>query len=143
VSVAVKTRVAVIGAGIVGVTSASFLLRKGHDVVLLDPESPAAAPRSATRAVSMAHRWCQWRCQGPSATSASGSPTRLVPFRCRHFICRARHPGCSAFVRAGTAKKVTAQAQALRTLLQDGIETLAPLLRDAGARDLVALFALT
>jgi D-amino-acid dehydrogenase len=35
-----RTRVAVIGAGIVGVTTASFLLRKGHDVVLLDPAEP-------------------------------------------------------------------------------------------------------
>ena len=33
-------RVAVIGAGIVGVTTASFLLRKGHEVVLLDPGKP-------------------------------------------------------------------------------------------------------
>ena len=33
-------RVAVIGAGIVGVTTASFLLRKGHEVVLLDPGRP-------------------------------------------------------------------------------------------------------
>ncbi|HEU0158931.1 MAG TPA: FAD-dependent oxidoreductase, partial [Hyphomicrobiaceae bacterium] len=37
VLMAARTRVAVIGAGIVGVTTASFLLRKGHDVVLLDP----------------------------------------------------------------------------------------------------------
>ena len=32
--------IGVIGAGMVGVTTASFLLRKGHDVVLLDPGNP-------------------------------------------------------------------------------------------------------
>ena len=36
-----KRTVAVIGAGVVGVTSASFLLRKGHGVILLDPGNPA------------------------------------------------------------------------------------------------------
>jgi D-amino-acid dehydrogenase len=35
-----KRTVAVIGAGVVGVTAASFLLRKGHDVILLDPGNP-------------------------------------------------------------------------------------------------------
>ncbi|HEX8807541.1 MAG TPA: FAD-dependent oxidoreductase, partial [Xanthobacteraceae bacterium] len=35
-----KRTVAVIGAGVVGVTAASFLLRKGHGVILLDPGNP-------------------------------------------------------------------------------------------------------
>ena len=35
-----KRTVAVIGAGVVGVTSASFLLRKGHAVILLDRGNP-------------------------------------------------------------------------------------------------------
>jgi glycine/D-amino acid oxidase-like deaminating enzyme len=35
-----KRTVGVIGAGMVGVTAASFLLRKGHDVTLVDPGNP-------------------------------------------------------------------------------------------------------
>ena len=60
-----------------------------------------------------------------------------VPFRCRCSICRAWQPWLIRFIRAGTPSKVAAQAQALRTLLQDGIETLAPLLHQAGASDLI------
>ncbi|MBX2870138.1 MAG: FAD-dependent oxidoreductase [Acidiferrobacterales bacterium] len=37
-----KKKVAVIGAGIVGVSTAIWLLRKGHDVTLIDREGPAA-----------------------------------------------------------------------------------------------------
>ncbi|MBX2883636.1 MAG: FAD-binding oxidoreductase [Granulosicoccus sp.] len=37
-----RYRVAVIGAGIVGVSTAIWLQRKGHDVVLIDREGPAA-----------------------------------------------------------------------------------------------------
>ena len=135
--VAAKTRVAVIGAGMVGVTTASFLLRKGHDVVLLDPASPAAAHRSATPAVLTAHRWCRWRCQVPSAMSASGSPTRLRPLSLPLFYLPRVAPWLIRFIRAGRPSKVAAQAQALRSLLQDGIETLAPLLHQAGASDLI------
>src|SRR5262245_47675206 len=35
-----RMRVAVIGAGIIGVTTACFLLRKGHEVKLVDPNQP-------------------------------------------------------------------------------------------------------
>ena len=35
-----KRTVGVIGAGMVGVTAASFLLRRGHDVTLVDPGNP-------------------------------------------------------------------------------------------------------
>ena len=46
-------------------------------------------------------------------------------------------PWLVRFIWAGTEEKVQQQARALRTLLDQGIETLAPLVRDAGAQDLV------
>jgi D-amino-acid dehydrogenase len=46
-------------------------------------------------------------------------------------------PWLVRFVRSGTIDKVQHQARALRTLLAEGIETLAPLVRDAAAQDLV------
>ena len=46
-------------------------------------------------------------------------------------------PWLVRFIRAGTPDKVRHQARALRTLLDQGIETLAPLVQHAGAQDLV------
>jgi D-amino-acid dehydrogenase len=130
-------RVGVIGAGIVGVTTASFMLRKGHDVVLLDPGEPGGGTSfgnagcfNGSSVVPMAMPGTI-RQVGKWLTDPLG-PLSLPPF----YLPRAA-PWLLRFVRAGTPKKVAAQAQALRTLLQEGIETLAPLLRDAGASDLV------
>ena len=39
-----RKTIGVIGAGMIGVTTASFLLRSGHDVVLLDPGDPERTP---------------------------------------------------------------------------------------------------
>jgi D-amino-acid dehydrogenase len=46
-------------------------------------------------------------------------------------------PWLIRFIRAGTLEKVTHQAHALRSLLDGGLDTLAPLVRDAGAEDLI------
>jgi D-amino-acid dehydrogenase len=35
-----KKKVAVIGAGMVGMATASWLQRDGHDVVVIDPQAP-------------------------------------------------------------------------------------------------------
>ena len=46
-------------------------------------------------------------------------------------------PWLARFIAASAAQRVEAQARALRALLKDSLEHYAPLLRDAGARDLV------
>jgi D-amino-acid dehydrogenase len=46
-------------------------------------------------------------------------------------------PWLARFIAAGSKARVSLQARALRTLLAQGIDTLAPLLRDAGAQDLL------
>ena len=52
-------RIAVVGAGIVGVSCALHLQRDGHDVTLIDPARPARPRRSATPASSSPARWCR------------------------------------------------------------------------------------
>jgi len=132
-----KKTVAVIGAGMVGVTTANFLLRKGHDVVLLDPNAPgegtsfgnagcfngsSVVPMSMPGTIANVPGWLTDPA-GPLVIRWSYLPT-LVPWLVR-------------FIAAGREAKVAQQARALRTLLAQGIETLAPLVRDAGAQDLV------
>jgi glycine/D-amino acid oxidase-like deaminating enzyme len=132
-----RKTVVVIGAGMVGVTTASFLLRKGHDVVLLDPNAPgegasfgnagcfngsSVVPMSMPGTIGNVPGWLADPL-GPLVIRWSYLPT-LVPWLVR-------------FIAAGSEAKVAHQARALRTLLAQGIETLAPLVHDAGAQDLV------
>ena len=78
-----KRTVAVIGAGVVGVTSAGFLLRKGHDVILLDPGNagggasfgnagcfngssvvPMSMPDTIRKVPGWLIHWARWSCAG-------------------------------------------------------------------------------
>ena len=132
-----KRTVAVIGAGMAAVSSASFLLRKGHGVILLDPGNPGEG-------ASFGNAGCF---NGSSVVPMSMPDTiRKVPgwlidplgplvVRWRYLPVLA--PWLLRFIRAGTKEKVERQARALRTLVDQGIETMAPIARDAGAQDLI------
>src|SRR5580704_7380332 len=125
--------VGVIGAGMVGITAASFLRRDGHTVFVLEPGNPgegasfgnagclngsSVVPMSMPGTVRNVPRWLMDP-MGPLAIRWSYLPT-LAPWLIR-------------FIRAGTPDKVRAQARALRGLLEPSIATLTPLIRDAGA----------
>jgi len=132
-----KRTVAVIGAGVVGVTSASFLLRKGHGVILLDPGNPGEG-------ASFGNAGCF---NGSSVVPMSMPDTirkvpgwlidPLGPLVVRWHYLPVLAPWLLRFIRAGTKEKVERQARALRTLVDQGIETMAPIARDAGAQDLI------
>lgn len=132
-----KKTVGVIGAGMVGVCAASFLQRAGHDVFIVEPDNPgegtsfgnagclngsSVVPMSMPGMISNVPRWLTDP-MGPLTVRWSYLP-RIAPWLWR-------------WIRAGTPKKVAAQAKALRTLLAPGIETLMPLVRDAGGAELV------
>src|SRR4051794_132012 len=132
-----KKTVGVIGAGLVGVAAASFLQRAGHDVVLVEPGNPgegasfgnaggfngsSVVPMSMPGTIRSVPRWL-FDPMGPLSIRWSYLP-RLAPWLAR-------------FIRAGTPERVAAQAKALRTLLRPSLETLAPLLKDAGAEGLI------
>jgi glycine/D-amino acid oxidase-like deaminating enzyme len=132
-----KKTVCVIGAGMIGVTSASFLQRDGHDVFLLDPNPPGESTSSGNAG-----------CLNSSSVVPMAMPGML-----RHvprwlfdpmgpLVIRWRHlpvllPWLTRFLRSGTKERVRAQARALRALLAPSIATLAPLAKDAGVADLV------
>ncbi len=61
----------------------------------------------------------------------------LGPLSLRWSYLPAIAPWLLRFIRAGTREKVHAQARALRPLVGATLEALAPLVRDAGAEDLV------
>lgn len=131
------SRLIVIGAGIVGACSAAWLAREGHAVTLIDPGEPGMGASFGNGAclfgssiVPVSMPGMLWNVprylldpEGPLAIRMRYLP-RLAPWLWR-------------FSRAGTKERVEAGARALRALLQGVHEHYAPLVKEAGAEDLV------
>jgi D-amino-acid dehydrogenase len=130
-------RVGVIGAGMVGVCTASWLQRDGHSVFLVEAEEPG-------HGASFGNAGCF---NGSSVTPISmpgvirNVPRWLFnplgPLSLRWSYLPAIAPWLVRFMRAGTPEKVRAQANALRPLVGPTLEALRPLVAAAGAEDLV------
>jgi D-amino-acid dehydrogenase len=132
-----KKIVGVIGAGMVGVTAASFLLRKGHDVILLDPNDVGEGTSFGNAGCFNGSSVVPMSMPGMIRNVPGWLTDPLGPLVVRWSYLPTLAPWLVRFLMAGTGEKVQRQARALRTLLDQGIETLAPLVRDAGAQDLV------
>jgi len=130
-------RVGVIGAGMVGVCTASWLQRDGHSVFLVEAGEPG-------HGASFGNAGCF---NGSSVTPVSMPgvikhvPRWLFdpvgPLSLRWSYLPAIAPWLVRFVRAGTPEKVHAHARALRSLVGPTLEALKPLISAAGAEDLV------
>ena len=130
-------RVGVIGAGMVGVCAASWLQRDGHSVFLVEAGEPG-------RGASFGNAGCF---NGSSVTPVAlpgmirnvprwlFDPLAPLALRWRYLPTIA--PWLARFVRAGTPEKARAAARALRPLVGPTLSALQPLVRDAGAEDLV------
>jgi D-amino-acid dehydrogenase len=132
-----KKVVGVVGAGMVGVATASFLQRAGHAVFLVEPGNPgegtsfgnagclnksSVVPMSMPGTIRNVPRWLS-------------DPMGPLVIRWRHLPKLT--PWLIRFVRAGSPERVQAQARALRGLLEHSVATLTPLVQAAGAADLV------
>ncbi len=133
-----KKKVAVIGAGMVGIATASYLQRAGHDVVVIDPQPPGQGASFGNAG-----------CFNPSSVVPVATPDTwkhvpkyladpLGPLRIRWSYLPTLAPWLIRLIRAGTPERIEAQARALKTLLGPCLEALLPLARDAGAEGLVA-----
>jgi D-amino-acid dehydrogenase len=130
-------RVGVIGAGIVGVCTASWLQRDGHSVFLIEVGEPG-------RGASFGNAGCL---NGSLVTPVSmpgvirNVPRWLLdpigPLSLRWSYLPTIAPWLLRFMRAGTPEKVRAQARALRSLVGPTLDALTPLVRAAGADDRV------
>ncbi len=132
-----KKTVGVIGAGIVGVTAASFLLRKGHDVIILDPGNPGEGASFGNAGCFNGSSVVPMSMPGIIRNVPGWLTDPLGPLVVRWRYLPTLAPWLVRFVKAGTEEKVKGQARALRTLVDQGIETLAPLVREAEAQELV------
>jgi D-amino-acid dehydrogenase len=130
-------RVGVIGAGLVGVCAASWLQRDGHDVFVVEAAEPG-------RGASFGNAGCF---NGSSVTPVAmpgmlrDVPRWLFdplgPLSLRWSYLPALAPWLLRFIRAGTPEKARATARALRPLAGPTLEALRPLVRAAGAENLI------
>src|SRR5437763_17186840 len=130
-----RRRIGVIGAGMVGVSTASWLQRDGHHVFLVDPGNPgegasfgnagcfngsSVTPVAMPGVVRNVPKWLMDPL-GPLSLRWSYLPT-ILPYLIR-------------FVRSATPDKVRAQAKALRPLIAPTVPLVRELARDAGAEE--------
>ena len=130
--------VAVIGAGMVGVATASWLLRDGHQVTLIDPEPPGQGASYGNAG-----------CFNPSSVVPIAMPGTLSkvpgylldpmgPLAIRWSYLPQLAPWLIRYIRAGTKERIEHQATALKSLLGPCLETVIDLARNAGAERFVA-----
>jgi D-amino-acid dehydrogenase len=132
-----KSTVAVIGAGMIGVSAASFLLRRGQDVLLIEPGNPGEGASFGNAGCFNGSSVVPMSMPGMLRKLPKWFIDPLGPLAIRLGYLPHLAPWLMRFIAAGTGPKVARQARALRSLLHQGIETLAPLIRDAGAQHLV------
>jgi D-amino-acid dehydrogenase len=121
----------------VGVCAASWLQRDGHEVFLVEAGEPGygasfgnAGAFNASSVTPMSMPGIVWNVPGWLFDP-------LGPLSLRWAYLPAVAPWLVRFIRAGTPDKVRAQARALRPLVGATLDALLPLVRDAGAEDLV------
>jgi D-amino-acid dehydrogenase len=134
---ATQPPVVVIGAGIVGVCTAAILQRDGRNVVLVEPGEPGMGASFGNGACLFPSSIVPMSMPG----TASSVPRYLLdpegPLSIRLRYLPRLAPWLLRFARAGTPERAEATARALRALLKDVQEGYAPLVKEAGAEDLV------
>ncbi|MGA8381440.1 MAG: FAD-binding oxidoreductase [Stellaceae bacterium] len=130
-------RVAVIGAGMVGVCAASYLQRDGHKVFIVEPGEPGHGASFGNAGAFNASSVTPVSMPGVMWNVPRWLFDPLGPLSLRWSYLPIIAPWLVRFVRAGTEEHVHAQARALRPLVGATLEALMPLVRDAGAGDLV------
>ena len=132
-----RKKITVIGAGIVGVATASYLRRDGHDVTIVDRRPPGeycsfgnAGILSPGSCVPLATPGIQWKVPGYLADP-------LGPLTIRWAHLPKALPWLLRFVAASAPAKVERIADALRPLLKQTFDAYEPLVAQAGVSHLV------
>jgi D-amino-acid dehydrogenase len=130
-------KITIIGAGIVGIATAAYLKRDGHDVTVVDMRPPGeycsfgnAGILSPGSCVPLATPGIQWKVPGYLMDS-------MGPLTIRWGYLPKAAPWLLRFLAASTPARVEAIANALRPLLRQTFDAYAPLAKHAGVADLI------
>jgi len=130
-------KVVVVGAGIVGTCSASYLLRDGHDVVLVDSEGPGEGCSKGNAGALSPGGCIPLAGPGMLAKIPGWLSDPLGPLRIRPGYLPTALPWLVRFVLAGRAHEIADLADALLALHADAFENYAPILENASCQDLI------
>ena len=131
-------RVAVIGAGMVGVCAASWLQRDGHQIVLIEAGEPGHGASFGNAGAFNGSSVTPMAMPGIAGQVPRWLFDPIGPLALRWRYLPAILPWLFRFVRAANPAQAEAAARALRPLVGPTLAALQPLVRDAGAEDLVA-----
>lgn len=130
-------RVAVIGAGIVGVSAALYLQRDGHEVTILDPQAPGEGCSFGNAGVLSFGRCTPLGMPGLFLQVPRMLLDPLSPLAVRWRYLPRLAPWLWRFVKASTPKRVEEISLAMQGLLRIAPDAFDTLLKHAGAEDLV------
>ncbi|WP_158802484.1 MULTISPECIES: FAD-binding oxidoreductase [unclassified Acidisoma] len=130
-------KVAVIGGGALGVSSASWLLRDGHEVTIIDPDPIAQGSSFGNAGCLNLSSVVPMSLPGNISKVPGWLLDPLGPLAIRWRYLPQITPWLIRFLRAGTSARVGEQAAALRDLLHDSVALTSELAQWAGAQDLI------
>lgn len=132
-----QKKITIIGAGIVGVATACYLRRDGHDVTIVDMRPPGeycsfgnAGILSPGSCVPLATPGILWKVPGYLADP-------MGPLTVRWSYLPRAMPWLLRFIAASGMDRVDRIADALRALLKQTFDAYAPLVEHAGVTDLI------
>ena len=131
------TRIAVVGAGIVGVSCASYLLREGYEVELIDRDGPAAGASQGNAGALSPGSCIPLAMPGVLAKTPSWLLDPAGPLVVRPTYLPKALPWLIRFVLSARPAKVRTTADALRALHEQVFASYAPLVDEARCRDLI------
>lgn len=130
-------RIAVIGAGMVGVCAARWLQRDGHSVFLVEQGNPGEGASFGNAGAFNGSSVTPTAMPGVIRNVPRWLMDPLGPLSLRWSYLPAILPYLVRFVRSATPGKVRAQARALRPLIAPTVPLVRELAREAGAEDLI------
>ena len=129
--------VVVIGAGIIGVCTAAWLQREGRGVVLIDRGEPGMGASFGNGGIFSTSSIVPVATPGALRKVPGWLADAEGPLTIRWSYLPQLAPWLARFIAASAPVRVEAQAAALRALLENSLANYAPLVKDAGAGDLV------
>ena len=130
-------RVAVIGAGMVGVCAANWLQRDGHSVLLIEPGNPGEGASFGNAGCFNGSSVTPVAMPGVLRNVPKWLMDPLGPLSLRWSYLPSIMPYLLRFIRASAPEKVHAQARALRPLIAPTVPLVRELAHEAGADALI------
>jgi D-amino-acid dehydrogenase len=136
-STILKDPVVVVGAGIIGVCCALYLLREGHRVILVDRGAPGEGTSFGNGSIITEEAVIPVQTPGMARQVPGMLRDPMGPLALRWSYLPQIAPWLWHFIRASTPERVEEVSIALRSLLKGALAAYDPLLEAAGIRDMI------